>query len=55
VTEGETSFLSLFSYCTCGVLVCEMLAGEDYFSMFVRVFSSHSVWFMNFSISGLGT
>jgi hypothetical protein len=55
VTEGDTSFLALFSTSTRGVMVCETLVGEGYGSMSSRVFSSHSIWFMNFSILGLGT
>jgi hypothetical protein len=53
VTEGEESFLGLFSFGTCGVVVCAIMVKGDYCSVSSRVLTSHSVWFTYFSISGL--
>jgi hypothetical protein len=53
VTEGETSFLGLFSFGTCGVVVCEIMVKGDYCSVSSRVFTSHSICFTYFSIFGL--
>jgi hypothetical protein len=40
---------------TCGKMVCETLVEGGCCSESSKVFISHSVWFMNFSIFGLGT
>jgi hypothetical protein len=53
VTGGDISFLGLFSFGACGVVVCDTVIGGSYCSVSTKVFGSHPVWFVNFSTSGL--
>jgi hypothetical protein len=53
VTSRDKSCLGLFSFGTCGVVVCETVAGGSYCSNSTNVLGSHTVWFTNFSIPGL--
>jgi hypothetical protein len=53
VTGDDKSCLGLFSFGTCGVVVCDIVVGGSYCSSSTKVFGSHSVWFANFSTSGL--
>jgi hypothetical protein len=52
--EGEVSFLGLFFFGICGVVVCEKeTEGDSYCLVSTGVFASYSVWFTYFSIYGL--
>ena len=43
VTEGEVSFLGLFSLGTYGVVFCETVTEGSCYSISTRVFGSHSI------------
>jgi hypothetical protein len=49
VTGGDKSCLGLFSFETCGVVVCDTVAGGSCCSASTKVLGSHTVWFANFS------
>ena len=53
VTGGDKYCLGLFSFGTCGVVVCDTVAKGSCCYASTKVFGSHTVWFPNFSTSGL--
>jgi hypothetical protein len=53
VTGEDKSFLGLFSFGTCGMVICDTVAEGSYCSTSTNVLGSHTVWFANFSTLGL--
>ena len=53
VTGGDKPCLGLFSFGTYGVVVCDTVVEGSCCSASTKVFGSHTVWFVNFSTSGL--
>jgi hypothetical protein len=53
VTGRDKSCLGLFSFGTCGMVVCDTVAGGSCYSTSTNVLGSHTAWFANLSTSGL--